>query len=72
MKAVKAIYDGNNIKVIENVRIKKNSEFLIILPEEDTKMTSEEARDLLRACAKGENLTQQLLHSRKKDLYFEK
>jgi hypothetical protein len=72
MKIVKAWYDGNNIEVIEPVKIKKNTEFLILLPEEGTGISSKEARKSLRACAKGENLTSKLLQSRNKDIILEK
>lgn len=68
MQVIKAIYDGNVIRLIEPVKIKKNLELFIIIPDEEADISPKDARKLLRACAKGEGLTSKLLNSRRRDL----
>jgi hypothetical protein len=64
MYAVKAIYDGCNIKPIQPIKIQNATEVLIVFPEKVNKYSPEQARKLLRGAGKGENLTKTLLQSR--------
>lgn len=64
MQAIKAVFDGNEIKPTEPIKTKKRTEVLVIFPDEYEKKSSEEARRLLRGSGKGERLTEKLLKSR--------
>ncbi|MCP4107399.1 MAG: hypothetical protein GY749_17950 [Desulfobacteraceae bacterium] len=71
MRIVKALYDGNAVQVIEPVKIKKNMQVFVIIPDDTQKISQDEARRHLRGSAKGERLTEKLLKSRNEDLKFE-
>lgn len=71
MQAIKAIFDGNEIKPTEPIKTKKRTEVLIIFPDEYERKSSEEARRLLRGSGKGERLTERLLKARAEDIKLE-
>ena len=72
MQAIKAIFDGNEIKPTEPIKTKKRAEVLVIFPDEYERKPSEEARRLLRGSGKGERLTERLLQSRAEDIELER
>jgi hypothetical protein len=61
---VKAIFDGHEIKALEPIKTKKETEVFVIFPEDVRKFTPEEARRFLRGAGKKERLTEKLLKSR--------
>ncbi len=71
MQAIKAIFDGMEIKPLEPIKTKKRTEVLIIFPNEYEKKSPEEARRLLRGSGKGERLTEKLLKLRAQDIKLE-
>ena len=46
MQAIKAVFDGNEIKPTEPIKTKKRTEVLVIFPDEYERKSSEEARRL--------------------------
>lgn len=68
MKAVKAIYDGHAVKLMEPVPSKKKTDVLVVFPDVSEKMSPQEARRLLRGSGKGEGLVKKLLRSRAEDM----
>jgi hypothetical protein len=68
MKAVKAIYDGHDVKLMEPVPLTKKTDVLVVFPDISEKISSQEARRLLRGSGKGEGLVKKLLHSRAEDM----
>lgn len=68
MQAVRAIFDGHEIKPLEPIKTKIKTEVLVIFPDVAEKLPSQEARRLLRGAGKGEHLTEKLLKSRAEDL----
>jgi len=71
MQAVRALFDGHDIKIIEPIKTKKKTEVLVIFPDDIDRISFAEARSLLKGCGKGEGLTEKLLKSRAEDIYFE-
>lgn len=71
MQAVKALFDGQVIKLIEPVKTKKITEVLVIFPDDIEKIPPAEARKLLRGSGKGHKFTERLLESRLQDIQFE-
>ena len=72
MQAIKAVFDGNEIKPTEPIKTKKRTEVLVIFPDEYERKSSEDARKLLRGSGKGEKLTERLLKSRAEDIKLER
>lgn len=68
MKAVKAIYDGHDVKLMEPVLLKNKTDVIVVFPDISEKISSQEARRLLRGSGKGEGLVKKLLHSRAEDM----
>lgn len=68
MKAVKAIFDGNDIKLVDPVPSKAKTEVLVVFPNNSEKVSPQEARRLLRGSGKGEGLVKRLLRSRTEDM----
>ncbi len=71
MQVVRAFFDGDNIKPRELIKTKKQTEVLVIFPNEAKGFVPEEARRLLRGTGKGEKLTEKLLKSRAEDIKLE-
>jgi len=72
MEVVRALYDGHNICPMEPIRTKRQTEVLIIFPNNSDDVTPSEARRLLRGSGKGEMLTDKLLQSRAEDIRYER
>lgn len=72
MPVIRAIFDGNEIKPIEPIKTKKKTEVLVIFPDEEGRLATEEARKLLRGVGRGEGLTEKLLRSRAEDIRLER
>lgn len=68
MKAIKAIYDGHDVKLMEHVQLKKKTDVLVVFPDILEKTSPQEARRLLRGSGKGEGLVKKLLRSRAEDM----
>jgi len=68
MKAVKAIYDGHDVKLMEPIPLKGKTDVLVVFPDISGKVSSQEARRLLRGSGKGEGLVKKLLQSRAEDI----
>jgi len=68
MKAVKAIYDGHDVKLMEQFPLKEKTDVLVVFPDIVEKMSSQTARKLLRGSGKGEKLVKRLLQSRAEDI----
>lgn len=68
MKAIKAIFDGHDVKLIEPVPSKGRIEVLVVFPDDSEKVSPQEARRLLRGSGKGEGLVKKLLQSRAEDM----
>lgn len=68
MKAVKAIYDGHDVKLVEPVTLKGKTDVLVVFPDISEKKSSQDARRLLRGSGKGEELVKKLLRSRAEDM----
>lgn len=64
MQVVRAIYDGHDIRAIEPIKVKRQTEVLVIFPDKVEKTSPSEARKLLRGSGKGEKLTEKLLKYR--------
>ena len=68
MRAVKAIYDGHDVKLMEQVPLKGKTDVLVVFPDISDKISAPEARRLLRGSGKGEGLVKKLLQSRAEDM----
>jgi len=68
MKAVKAIYDGHDVKLMEPVQLREKTDVLVVFPDISEKISPRDARRLLRGSGKGEGLVKKLLHSRTEDV----
>lgn len=68
MKAVKAIYDGQDVKLIEPVPLEGKTDVLVVFPDTCKKFSPQEARRLLRGSGRGEHLVNKLLQSRAEDM----
>ena len=64
MQVVRAIYDGRDIRAVEPIKAKRQTEVLVIFPDEAEKPGTMEARRLSRGSGKGEKLTEKLLKYR--------
>ena len=75
MLTIRGIYDGKKIEPSEEIPIKEKRNVIITFLEEPVEETNvESGTDLvkaLRGCAKGSNLTEKLLESRRRDLELE-
>ena len=67
MKAIKAYFDGQNVKLTETAPTEGGTEVLVVFPDNSKKVSPQEARQLLRGSAKGEGLVKKLLQSRAED-----
>lgn len=72
MQAIKAIFDGHEIKPVEPILTNKKTEVLVIFPNNENKFSPEEARKKLRGLGRGERLAEKLLKSRVEDIRLEK
>lgn len=70
MKAVKAIYDGHEIRLVEPMPLQEKTEVLVLFPDNAEKVSPSEARRLLRGAGRGEGLVKKLLRSRVEDMAF--
>jgi len=68
MKAVKVIFDGHDVKLMEPVPLKGNTDVLVVFPDISKKVSPRDARRLLRGSGKGEGLVEKLLQSRAEDM----
>ena len=68
MKAVKAIYNGHDVKLMEPIPLKGTTDVLVVFPDISDKLSSQEARRLLRGSGRGEGLVKKLLQSRAEDI----
>jgi len=75
MLAIRGIYDGKRIEPLEEILFKGKMNVIITFIEEPVEETNHEAEidpiEALRGCAKGSNLTERLLASRREDLELE-
>ena len=75
MLTIRGIYDGKKIKLSEEVPFKEKKSVIVTFLEDPVRKTDSEqeinAIRALRGCAKGTNLTEKLLESRKEDLELE-
>jgi len=75
MLAIRGIYNGKRIEPLEEIPFKGRMNVIITFieePVEETKLESEvDPIKALRGCAKGSNLTEKLLASRREDLELE-
>lgn len=67
MQVVRALYDGRDIRPMEPIKAKKQTEVLVIFPNKEEGMNPETARKLLRGSGRGEKLTEKLLKTRADD-----
>jgi len=72
MRVIRALFNGKEIKPIEPIKAKKRTEVLVIFPDEVKKISSQDARKLLRGSGKGEKLVEKLLKLREEDIILEK
>ncbi len=72
MKAIKAVYDGYDIKLIESAPSKARTEVIVVFPDHAEKKSAQEARRRLRGQGKGEGLVQKLLKSRAEEAILER
>lgn len=72
MQVVKAIFDGHDVKPLEPIRSRKDTEVLIIIPDDAQSQSHAEARKLLRGIGRGEHLNEKLLASRAEDIGLER
>ena len=68
MQAVRALFDGQDIRPLEPIKTKERTEVLIIFPTKEEDITPSEVRNLLKGSGKGEKLTERLLKSRTDDM----
>lgn len=75
MVTIKGIYDGEKIELLEEVPFKEKRKVVVTFLEEapeDTDIESEISLiESLRGCARGSDLTEKLLKSRREDLELE-
>ena len=75
MLTIRGIYDGKKIEPSEEITFKEKRTVLITFLEDPVEETNLELEidpiKTLRGCAKGSNLTEKLLESRRKDLELE-
>lgn len=75
MLTIKGIYDGKKIEPSEEIPFKNKRHVIIVFLEEPVEEINLEPKidpiKALRGCAKGEELTEKLLESRKEDLELE-
>ena len=75
MLAIRGIYNGKRIEPLEEIPFKGNMNVIITFLEELVEETNSESKidpiKALRGCAKGTNLTEKLLESRREDLELE-
>lgn len=72
MQAIRAVFNGHEIKPVEPILTKKKTDVLVIFPNNEHKYSPKEAREKLRGLGKGEKLTEKLLKSRAEDIKLEK
>jgi len=68
MKAVKAIYDGHDVKLTEPVLLQGKIDVLVVFPDISERLSSQEARRLLPRSGEAEGLVNKLLKSRTEDM----
>jgi len=75
MLTIKGIYDGEKIEPSEEIPFKEKRNVIITFLEEPAEETELEPEidpiEALSGCAKGLNLTEKLLESRRRDLELE-
>jgi hypothetical protein len=72
VQAIRAIFDGQEIKPIEPIMTRKRTEVLVIFPNSENKFSPQEARKTLKGLGRGERLTEKLLKLRSQDIKLEK
>ena len=72
MRAIKAVYDGHDINLIEPAPSKTKTEVIVVFPNNVEKASPKEAIKLLRGSGRGEGLVQKLLKSRAEDATLER
>lgn len=72
MQAIRAIYDGQNIKPLDPIKTDQKTEVLIIFPDSVEKISPVTARGLLRGAGKGEHLIDKLLKLRAEDIELDR
>jgi hypothetical protein len=68
MKAIKAFFDGHDVKLAEPPPSGGKTEVLVVFPDYSKKVSPQEARRLLRGSGRGEGLVKKLLRSRAEDM----
>ncbi len=75
MLTIRGIYDGKRVKLSEKIPFKGKRNVIVTFLEDPVRDTDPEqeanAIRVLRGCAKGTNITEKLLESRKEDLALE-
>ena len=75
MLAIKGVYGKGKVELINKVQIKGKRRVIVTFLDEPFPDTDRELRidpiKALKGCAKGSNLTEKLLESRKEDLNLE-
>ncbi|MCZ6680859.1 MAG: hypothetical protein O7E52_26830 [Candidatus Poribacteria bacterium] len=74
MLAIRGIYDGTQIKPLEEIPYEEERKVIITFLDKDVEFDLEPNVDpikVLRGCATGEKLTEKLLKARREDLAFE-
>ena len=75
MLTIRGIYDGKKIEPLEEIPFKEKKNVIITFLEEPVEEIDLESEidpiKALRGCAKGSNLTEKLLESRREDLELE-
>lgn len=76
MLTIRGIYDGEKIEPSEEIPFKEKRNVIITFLEEPAEKANTEESEAdpikaLKGCAKGSNLTERLLESRRKDLRLE-
>ena len=67
MKAIKAFFDGHDIKLTEPAPSGGKTEVLVVFPDYSKQISPQEARRLLRGSGRGEGSVKKLLRSRAED-----
>jgi hypothetical protein len=70
MLSIKGVYDGIQIKPLEEIPYRAERRVIITFLDEDIESEIDPIQ-ALRGCAKRENLTEKLLKARKENLEFE-